>query len=80
MKLPELAVEVDVVACEDLIIYKLIAGRILDRVDAAQLLRINRPGLDLKYLLRWTNQLGIREELAEIWREALPDDTVPLQG
>ncbi len=75
--LPGVGTKVAVVSCEDLIIYKLMAGRILDRVDAAHLFRANRPRIDLVYLLRWTDQLAVRKELNEIWKEALPDEPTP---
>jgi hypothetical protein len=76
-RLPELDVEVAVLTCEDLILHKLLAGRIIDRADAAALLRINRRSLDRDYLRLWTARLSLSRELAEIWREALPDEPFP---
>jgi hypothetical protein len=75
--LPGLDQEIAVVSCEDLILMKLVAGRILDRVDAAALLRANRVGLDLVYLLDWSDKLELRGELATIWPEAFPGETLP---
>jgi hypothetical protein len=76
-RLPDLDVEIAVLTCEDLILHKLLAGRIIDRADAAALLRINRRSLDLDYLAAWTVRLSLARELAEVWREALPDEPLP---
>jgi len=75
--LPDLDIEVDVLACEDLILHKLLAGRIIDRADAAALLRANRRGLDLDYLTSWSNKLGLTDGLSEAWNEALPEVPFP---
>jgi hypothetical protein len=69
-----------VLACEDLILHKLLAGRLLDRVDAAMLLRANRTELDLEYLLAWTTTLSLRAELAQVWEEAFPGEAMPERG
>jgi len=61
-----------VTACEDLILHKLLAGRLLDRADAAVLLRANRADLNLEYLLAWTITLSLGDELAQVWEEAFP--------
>ena len=61
-----------VLSCEDLIIHKLLAGRIIDRADAAALVRANRDGLDIDYLLTHSRQLQLESELLEIWNEAFP--------
>jgi hypothetical protein len=68
---------VDIVACEDLILLKLSAGRIIDRSDAAYLLRINGRVLDLEYLLRWAKKLRVGRELREVWDEAFPGYAPP---
>jgi hypothetical protein len=60
-----------------LILHKLLAGRIIDRADAAALLRINRRSLDLDYLTAWTARLSLARELAEVWGEALPNEPLP---
>lgn len=57
-------------SCEDLLIHKLMAGRIIDRADAAAVLRANRDLLDIGYLRKWADDLQLTEELLEIWREA----------
>lgn len=69
--------EVAVLACEDLILHKLIAGRLLDRVDVGALLRANQQSLDRAYLVQWAVRLGVIEDLSAIWREALPGERMP---
>jgi len=64
-------------SCEDLLILKMNAGRIIDRADAAALLRLNRASLNVPYLLKWVTQLNLRPEWAEIWREAVPEEPFP---
>lgn len=66
--------QLDVLTCEDLVLHKLLAGRAIDRADAAALLRENRDTLDLSYLRKWTPQLGLSQGLADVWREAVPGD------
>lgn len=73
-KLPGLDIPIAVLSCEDVILHKLIAGRMIDRADAAMLLRENRPQIDMVYLSDWIRRLSLRDEFAEIWREAFPDD------
>ena len=80
-RLPDLELEVQVLACEDLILYKLLAGRIIDRADAAALLRANRSALDMAYLSHWVRELGLGSQLMEVWQEAFPaEDPPPLIG
>jgi len=64
-------------SCEDLLILKMNAGRIIDRADAASLLRLNRTTLDLPYLLRWVAQLNLHSAWAEIWSEAISEEPLP---
>ncbi len=73
----ELGFDVCVLSCEDLILHKLLAGRIIDRADAAALLRANRRSIDSGYLLKWTAALRLSGELAEIWDEAFPGELPP---
>jgi hypothetical protein len=68
---------VDVLHCDDLILFKLVAGRMIDRADAAALLRENREVIELDYLLSWVAQLNLTEEFAECWREAYPGEVPP---
>jgi hypothetical protein len=76
--LPGLESGVFVVSCEDLILLKLLGGRLIDRADAAALLRLNRPTLDLAYLMRWVGELQLDTEFGEIWKDALPGETCPV--
>jgi hypothetical protein len=75
--LPIVDRELAVVSCEDMLILKLLAGRIIDRADAATLLRRNRERLDNEYLLKWIRAHGLRSQLAEIWDEAFPGERPP---
>jgi hypothetical protein len=63
---------VDVVSCEDLIVLKLIAWRILDRVDAAELMKLNRDTLDLAYISNWILALELEQPFREAWGDAFP--------
>jgi hypothetical protein len=77
MRLPDVEFDVFVLTVEDLVLHKLIAGRVVDRADSAALLRMNRAGLDLAYLLGWAESLGVTTDLAEIWEEAFPGEQLP---
>ena len=74
MRLPDFDVEIGVLACEDLILHKLLAGRIIDRADVAALLRANRKSLDLDYLHQWNKSLGVTAGFTEASNEALPEE------
>ncbi|NQU21122.1 MAG: hypothetical protein HQ567_07550 [Candidatus Nealsonbacteria bacterium] len=76
-RLPDLDVEIGVLACEDLILHKLLAGRIIDRADVASLLRANRETLDLDYLRPWVKDLEVTDGLNEAWDEAFPGEPLP---
>lgn len=69
--------DVFVLSCEDLIVFKLVAGRIIDQADAAALLRANRDSLDLSLLQSECNRNELSDELSRIWNEAFPDDEMP---
>lgn len=73
----ELGFHLNVVSCEDLIVLKLIAGRILDRVDAGELLKANRDALDLSYLTNWIRQLRLQRAFAEAWNDVYPGEAPP---
>ena len=66
-----------IINCDDLILLKLVSGRLIDRADAAMLLRENRAQLDFPHIDRWLAQLGLTDEYREIWREAFPDEPPP---
>jgi hypothetical protein len=76
-EIAEFAEPISVLSCEDLVIHKLLAGRIIDRADAAALLRANRGSLDFDYMLRWIGEKKVAAEFAVVWREAFPDDALP---
>ena len=73
----ELGFEVAVLACEDLIIMKLGAGRIIDRFDAAALLKANRYILDLQYLTSWVAKLGVDQAFNDAWKDAFGVEKPP---
>jgi Uncharacterised nucleotidyltransferase len=64
--------EIAVMSCEDLIIHKLLAGRIIDSADVAALLRANRAVLELAYLKRWLGELNLLSRFETIWYETFP--------
>jgi hypothetical protein len=76
-RLSDLDLDLCTLSCEDILILKMNAGRLIDRADAAALLRLNRTDLDVPYLLKWVGQLNLGNEWAEIWREAFPEEPVP---
>ena len=69
-----------VVRPDDLIVIKLLAGRIIDRADAAMILRENRVEIDFTRLHQEVTRQGVAAEYREIWREAYPDEAVPDLG
>jgi len=66
-----------ILKCEDLVLFKLSAGRLIDRSDAAYLLRNNREALDIGYLAAWAQRLSISDQLREVWCEAFGPETPP---
>jgi hypothetical protein len=74
-KLPNLEIPIAILSCEDVILHKLVAGRIIDRADAAMLLRENRDTIEFDYLKSWIKRLALDSDFAEIWREAFPDES-----
>jgi Nucleotidyl transferase AbiEii toxin, Type IV TA system len=74
----ELGFEVAVVSCEDLILLKLNAGRILDRVDVGELLKIHRAALDFQHLAQWLPRLRLRHAFREAWKDAFGDESSPI--
>jgi len=75
--LPGSDLRVEVLTCEDLILHKLLAGRIIDRADVAALLRANQEGLDFDYLISWSQRLTLIAGLSEAWSEGLPETPFP---
>ena len=58
-------------------VIKLLAGRIIDRADAAMVLRENRDEIDFARLHREVATQGIAADYREIWREAFPGEPLP---
>ena len=73
LPLPDVRREVYVLSCEDLILHKLIAGRMIDRADVSALLRANRTELDQDYRQRWVISLELTRDYADVFRETFPD-------
>jgi hypothetical protein len=67
--LPDLDVQIAVLACEDMILHKLLAGRMIDLADAAAIFHLNRESLDLDYIDHWSQALHLDAEFAEVQRE-----------
>jgi hypothetical protein len=74
---PSFGKEIKIVSCEDLIVLKLSADRILDRMDVRYLLEYNRETLDFAYLTRWINRLRLQKEWIEWWDLAFPGEPAP---
>jgi hypothetical protein len=68
---------IDVLNADDLILFKLLAGRAIDRADAAMLLRENREEIDFDYIAKWVTKLGLAADINEIWCNAFPDEALP---
>lgn len=66
-----------VLNCGDLILFKLVSGRIIDRADAAMLLRENRDVIDFDYVKSWISRLDLSREYNEVWGEAFPGESLP---
>jgi hypothetical protein len=69
-KLPACDRALAVLSCEDLILHKLLAGRLIDLADGVALMKANRPTLDFAYLDQWAARIGVVEELRRVRREA----------
>lgn len=69
-----------VLNCDDLILFKLLAGRLIDRADAVALLHENHESLDLDRLAKWVGELGLSADFRSVWCEALPDRVCPIEG
>ena len=76
-KIPGISCPIDVLQCDGLVLQKLVAGRIINRADAAALLRENRDVTDFDYLLSWLARPSLTTDFAEIWGEAFPDEDLP---
>ncbi len=68
-RLDRLQSDVRVISREDLILHKLVAGRMIDRVDVGQLLNLHGSELDRDYIESWTEPLGVTAS----WQEAVDE-------
>lgn len=75
--LPGSDTAVRIVRPDDLIVIKLLAGRIIDQADAAMVLRENREDIDFDRLHRVISTEGLATEYRAIWHDAYPDEQVP---
>ena len=66
-----------VVRPDDLVVIKLLAGRIIDRADAAMVLRENRDTFDFDRLHREIKAHGLEGEYRSIWIDAYPGERLP---
>jgi hypothetical protein len=71
--LPDADLQIAVLTCEDLILHKLLAGRLIDAADVAALISLNRDSLDRNYLAHWLDALDLKVDFAAIWRKTFPD-------
>ena len=59
-----------VISAEDLILYKLLADRPMDRLDAQAVVEEQGKRLNLAYLRRWARKLGLSKKLTGLFRTA----------
>jgi hypothetical protein len=78
--LPGQGTDVRIVQPDDLIVIKLLAGRIIDRADAAMVLRENRNEIDFKRLTGAIRAEGLTDEYRAIWVDAYPGEPLPDLG
>jgi hypothetical protein len=76
-RLPDGKTDVPVVTCEDLILLKVRAGRVLDQGDVVALLQENRGDLDFDYIRRWLSAPDARRLWSDCWQRAFPADADP---
>lgn len=69
--------EFQVLSCEDLILTKLKADRLIDHSDVVALLRENRAGLDYCYLGDWLERDELHSDWQKCWQSAFPGETDP---
>jgi hypothetical protein len=65
-----LGVSLHVASPDDLVIYKLIAGRPQDLVDIEKLIRFKRAPEDEAYVRRWAREWGVEDRLDQVLRAA----------
>lgn len=77
---PEFQLKVDALTCEDLILHKLAAGRMIDRADVVRLIAANSPMLDFAYLAKWLRAQSLTSEWEDCWREEHPAEPNPIDA
>jgi hypothetical protein len=78
LEIPQLRREMAVVRCEDLIVMKLRAGRLIDRADVVALLRANRESVEIDHLRKWVHHFRLQRKFRECWKEAIPGEPSPI--
>ena len=76
-RLPGGRLPVRVVQPDDLIVIKLLAGRIIDLADAAMVLRENRDAIDVSRLERSVVELGLTADYQRSRQDAFPGEADP---
>ena len=67
---------IDILSCEDMLLFKLLSGRLIELADAAMLFRENQD-LDQRYLSEWLGRLSMTADAQTVWNEAFPDVRFP---
>jgi hypothetical protein len=75
---PERNLHIEAVSCEDLILLKLLAERMIDRADVIALIQANAYRLDYDYLRPWLDRLKVKQRWSEFWGEAFPGEADPV--
>jgi len=78
IQVPAVGIDTLAVSCEDVIILKLSADRMIDRMDAINLLRFNHETLDFNYLSKWIIELRLANDWAAAWAQAFPGEASPI--
>jgi hypothetical protein len=78
-RLPDGSFEFLVLTCEDLILSKIEADRLIDRIDVVALLQENRGRLDFGYLAVWIRKNDVRDVWTECWGQAFPGEPDPTE-
>lgn len=76
-RIPGEDLEFQVLSCEDLILTKLKADRLIDQSDVVALLRENRTDLDYRYLSEWLDRGELHSDWQKCWHSAFPGETDP---
>lgn len=77
-RLPDGKTDVPVVTCEDLILLKVRAARLLDQGDVVALLQENRSDLDFNYVRRWISAPEAGRVWSDCWQRAFPGEVDPV--